>query len=70
MMWSDSIREEKLKEYVQHTQSVIAKSYLRNYELSLHHKRQEDDLMRQNSSRKRLKAGCPQGRDEIDPFSS
>lgn len=41
--------------YVNHTQQIIAKSQLKNYELFFHFKKRNNELMRKNTFRKRLK---------------
>ena len=55
VIWSDSIREKELREYVSHTDQLITQSHLRDFELSLHYKRRENELLKKSTSRKRLK---------------
>lgn len=53
--WSDPAREEELDQYVSSTQQVMAESHFKDYELSLHQKRRQDELLQKTTSRKRLK---------------
>jgi hypothetical protein len=53
--WSDPIREKELNQFMNCTKEVVAESSFNDFELSLHHKRRNDELTHKLISRRRLK---------------
>ena len=53
--WNDSIRKEKLNDFVNFTQKIVAKANFKDYELFFHHKRRHDELIQKVTCRKRLR---------------
>ena len=56
VQWNDSARKKELNQYVNFTQQMIAEFQFKNYELFLHQKRRQNELLQKFIFRKRLKS--------------
>lgn len=54
-VWSDPLRKKEFDSFGERTQKVLTKAEFDNYQLSIHQKRRQDDLLQYSTSRKRLK---------------
>lgn len=54
--WNDPVREKELNHFVSCTKTVVVEFNFKDFELSLHHKRRNDELPQKRISRKRLRS--------------